>query len=88
MFNVFDSDVHHDNVPCAVCLATSRSLHIMLPGTNQCYPGWRREYWGYLMTAHRAHNGRTEYICVHGHAAKSNAVFRNDRRWCTAVPCG
>ncbi len=94
--NVFaPRDVHDDNVPCAVCLATSRSAQIMLPGRNHCYPGWRREYWGYLMTEHHHHNGRTEYICVHVEADRTSAGFRNEdgallypvASRCGSLPC-
>ena len=44
---------HHDlrnhNVPCAVCLASTRAAMIMVPAKTQCPTSWTREYYGYLM---------------------------------------
>ena len=51
-----------EDVPCAVCMATSVS--IMIPARSNCYPGWNMEYTGYLMADYYAHPSATEYICV------------------------
>lgn len=54
------------DVPCAVCLATTRFAKLVIPGTNVC-PGqdWTREYGGFLM-AERTHvnHKRSLHICV------------------------
>ena len=58
--------VHGHDVPCAICLATTRSTQILMPGTYYCPSGWMREYYGYLMS--HGTNWETmkskEYICV------------------------
>lgn len=51
------------NAPCAVCLANSRQTVMMVPGRTDCPRRWKREYFGFLMTAHRLHH-RTEFVCV------------------------
>ncbi|XP_065191370.1 uncharacterized protein LOC135822514 [Sycon ciliatum] len=58
--------LYDQNPTCAVCHVTGRSSQIMIPGHMTCPPSWSREYHGYLMSAHNAHNGRTEFICVDG----------------------
>ena len=47
--NVFETNIRqsYDDAPCAVCRA-SRSNVVMIPGRNQCYVGWTKEYHGYL----------------------------------------
>ena len=54
--------VDDDEVPCAVCQATRRSV-LMIPARNQCYPGWTTEYTGYL-SAEYAQHLRTEFVCI------------------------
>ena len=56
--------LHDDNVPCAACHVTSRSAHLMIPGTDQCPGGWTSEYTGWLMLERYTHKGRTMYVCV------------------------
>nr|AFH01338.1 beta sex pheromone precursor [Sepia officinalis] len=52
-------------VPCSVCLTNGSATIMVIPGRTHCYPGWYRQYSGYLMTAHYAHVGRSNHICVH-----------------------
>ncbi len=40
----------------------------MIPGKVSCLKGWKREYYGYLMTAFYNHKGRLQYVCVDVHA--------------------
>ena len=41
--------VHHHNVPCAVCYASTRVAVIMIPAKTQCPSTWTLEYSGYLI---------------------------------------
>ena len=52
------------NVPCAVCFASTQASSIMIPAKTSCPSRWRREYYGYLMSAFRGNHGRTMYECV------------------------
>ena len=57
--------VRTHGTPCAVCLVTTRSSHIMIPGTFECPDGWTREYDGYLMAgATRWDRNSKMYVCV------------------------
>ena len=38
------------NVPCAVFLASTREVALMIPAKTSCPPSWTEEYEGYLMT--------------------------------------
>lgn len=54
------------DVPCAVCLATTRFAKLVIPGTNKC-PGqdWTLEYGGYLMAERSSQiHIRSLHICV------------------------
>ena len=37
------TNVDQEDAPCSVC-RSSRPTVIMIPGRNQCYPGWTMEY--------------------------------------------
>ena len=50
---------HNRNVPCALCQINGRSNKIMIPSHYECPPGWRREYYGYLMAGHHSHKAAT-----------------------------
>ncbi len=52
---------HDHNVPCAVCLTTTRETVMMIPARTECPTSWTMEYKGYLMTAHHK---RSTYECV------------------------
>ena len=53
-----------NDVPCAVCLVTSRPTKLMIPAKLTCPDGWTKEYSGYLMAEHYTHKGRTTYVCM------------------------
>ena len=52
------------NVPCALCQVYGRTNKIMIPSHYECPSGWRREYYGYLMSGDHAHKAATQYTCV------------------------
>ena len=58
------SSFNNYNVPCAVCRVTNRSVALTIPAKTQCPTAWTREYFGYLMSEHSNHLGRTMYECV------------------------
>ena len=60
---------HDHNVPCAVCSASTRVAHVMIPAKATCPTGWTREYYGYLMSQSDNWNPgdgqrRTPFECV------------------------
>ena len=58
------SQYKEHNIPCAVCEVSTRSKHIMVPGTYQCPSGWQVEYRGWLMSGHFRHAGRNMFVCL------------------------
>ena len=55
--------LHDQEAPCVVCKVRGRTA-MMIPARNQCFPGWRMEYSGFLMSQHYKHTGNKEAICV------------------------
>ena len=83
------------NVPCAVCRVSTRPTVVMIPAKASCPPTWTREYYGYLMTAHK-NERRTTFECMDkamdsltgGHANTNGAVFYHTEATCsTGLPC-
>ena len=90
------SRYHNHNIPCAVCEVSTRSKHIMVPGTYQCPSGWQVEYSGWLMSGHYGHKGRQEFVCldkdpevVPGEARDTNgALMYHVQGHCSyGIPC-
>ncbi|CAC5404809.1 unnamed protein product [Mytilus coruscus] len=54
-------------VPCAVCRRKEKVSVLMIAGRKSCYKGWKSEYSGFLMSAHKSHN-TADYICMDGEA--------------------
>ena len=93
--------VQNHNVPCAVCVLTSRSKVLMIPAKATCPSSWTREYYGYIMTEYvGAHNnnirGRTMFECVDAdqeslpgsHPNTNGALFYHVEANCnTGLPC-
>ena len=87
--------VHDHSALCAVCYVSGRSAKEMIPGTTACPRGWRREYFGYIMTEHHGHAGRTEFVCIDkdqksrpGSAGNQNgALLHHVRATCTGIHC-
>jgi hypothetical protein len=92
---LFGENLHAKDVPCAVCRVTSRTTVIMIPGRQECYSGWQREYHGYLMSGHYDHPGSTQYICVDGNpetapgsaANKQGKLLYPVEGQCGSLPC-
>ncbi|KAH3807577.1 hypothetical protein DPMN_135922 [Dreissena polymorpha] len=59
----FGSNIHDHDGPCAVC-RSSRPTTVMIPGRNQCYPGWTMEYSGYLVSGLSEQSSPTNYACL------------------------
>ncbi len=82
------------NVPCAVCLTTTRETVIMIPARTECPTSWTMEYKGYLMTAHREHK-RSTYECVDynqesipgSHTNVNGALFYHVEAECSGMQC-
>ena len=55
------------NVPCALCSVYGRTTVITIPSRIECPPGWRREYYGYLMAGYRSQNAATQFTCMDKH---------------------
>nr|KAG5708528.1 hypothetical protein BaRGS_032949 [Batillaria attramentaria] len=45
---------HNLDIVCAVCVARHEMTH-MIPARNACYPGWKLQYSGYLMSGRHDH---------------------------------
>ena len=52
------------NVPCAVCLATTRVAVVMIPAKLTCPTGWTKEYNGYLMAERFTHESASTFECI------------------------
>ena len=57
-------NLHNHNVPCAVCLATTRVAVVMIPAKLTCPTGWTKEYNGYLMSAYYSHESASTFECI------------------------
>ena len=57
-------NLHNHNVPCAVCLATTRVAVVMIPAKLTCPTGWTKEYNGYLMSARYDHDSPSTFECI------------------------
>ena len=85
----------HD-VPCAVCLVT-RSVVLMIPGTNLCNEGWTTEYVGQIASEHSGGtNHRSEFICLDEDAEMTaysspnqdnGAILHTTQVICGSLPC-
>ncbi|KAI0232754.1 hypothetical protein LSAT2_016965 [Lamellibrachia satsuma] len=86
--------LHQNDVPCAVCLVTSRPTKLMIPAKLTCPDGWTKEYSGYLMSQHYTLK-RTTYVCMDnapevvqgGEPNKNGALFYNTEAKCGSLPC-
>ena len=88
-------NVHHHNVPCAVCHVTTRATLLMIPAKVNCPTNWTTEYTGYLMSATNVHH-RSTFECVdrdpesvsglNSHNTY-NALFYHVEPICPRFPC-
>ena len=88
--------LRNNDVPCAVCLVTSRPTKLMIPAKLTCPDGWTNEYSGYLMAERYTHKGRTTYVCMDnapevilgGGLDKDGALFYVTEATCGgSLPC-
>lgn len=92
---LFNRRLHDHEAPCAVCYVSSRATKLMIPGTFLCPAGWRREYWGNLMTEHYAHPHPRDFICVDRdaeavvgtHPNHNGALLYPVQGVCGSLPC-
>ena len=87
----------NDNVPCAVCSASTRVELLMIPARTSCPTGWTREYYGYLMSEGSLWSDRyrTSFECVDkdqdsvpGSEANTNgALFFHVEANCNGLAC-
>ena len=93
---------HHSildqNVPCAVCYASTRAAMIMVPAKTRCpyTSSWTKEYYGYLMTEreHTSHY-RSSFDCVDvnpdvvpgGGGNTNGALFHHVVASCNGLQC-
>ena len=66
-------------VPCAMCRSEGRTTAIVVPARNACYPGWRREYHGYLMSQQDG-GTKSQFICVDADADGLKGSHNPDHR--------
>lgn len=59
----FGTNVYNADVPCSLC-RSKRSINVMIPGRKDCYPGWTKEYSGYLVGAYPGFEDASEYVCL------------------------
>jgi len=87
----FGQDLYDHDAPCAVC-HTFRQAILMIPGRNECYPGWTKEYSGYLAGGLTyASNSASSYVCLDGHSEFESGDARNDNAkllYLTEAKCG
>ena len=57
------TDAINEDIPCAVCKSVNTHTSIMIPGRENCYQGWKKEYNGLLASDHIGHSA-SSYICV------------------------
>ena len=68
---------HDRNVPCALCQVYGRTNKIMIPSRYECPSGWRREYYGYLMTGRHNHKAATQFTCIDENVGQIRASGSN-----------
>ncbi|XP_061169519.1 uncharacterized protein LOC133178862 isoform X2 [Saccostrea echinata] len=51
---------------CAVCKSKIHSTSVMIPGRNECYPEWKKQYSGYLMSSPTGFSPK-DIICLNEH---------------------
>ncbi|XP_052786203.1 uncharacterized protein LOC128221605 [Mya arenaria] len=90
----FGQNLNDEDAPCAVC-KSPRSSSVMIPGRKECFPGWPKEYNGYLVAGDYQHPSASEFIClderpemlVGGAANKDGKTFYLAEAVCGSLPC-
>ncbi|XP_061196672.1 uncharacterized protein LOC133204946 [Saccostrea echinata] len=52
---------------CAVCKSRLHTTSVMIPGRNECYQGWKKQYSGYLMSSPVGNYSPKDSICLNEH---------------------
>ena len=93
--DVLIDDMTFEEAPCAVC-ESRRKTSLMIPATNQCLPGWTKEYTGFLVATNAVSQHRAEFVCLDEHSEHtyhSDPLRNDDGRFvqaeakCGALPC-
>ncbi len=84
------------DIPCAVCMVSTKNLVLMVPAKTSCPPGFTREYYGYIMSerVHENHK-RSMFECVDKNLgsvygsqhAVYGGLFGHVEAVCNALPC-
>ncbi|XP_071175164.1 uncharacterized protein [Mytilus edulis] len=90
----FPANLNNKEVPCSVCRRKGKVSVLMIPGRKSCYKGWKSEYNGFLMSAHKNHI-TADFICMDGDAEplnnrssnKDGALFYPVRAKCGSLRC-
>ncbi len=88
---------HGHDIPCAVCMVSTKNLVLMIPAKTSCPSGFTREYTGYVMSE-RVHvnHRRSMFECVDKdlesvHGRKRHkwpaGLFGHVEAVCNALPC-
>lgn len=86
---------HIMKTPCAVCESTGSTSVLMIPGRDVCFPGWNKQYDGYIATGYSGHDSAKEYVCVDsdadfvygGHRDTNGALFYSVSYTCGSLLC-
>ena len=91
---------HEHNLPCAVCLASTRETVLMIPAKTTCPTSWTREYYGYLMSERPIAGGNyvhhcSTFECVDkgieyipgSHTNINGALFYHVEAYCNGMQC-
>ena len=92
--NILKSDAINEDVPCALCRSRDSYSSVMIPGRMTCYPGWKREYYGYLSSGATGQTS-SDYICLDinpeytpgGQADKGGKLLYVSPIVCGSMPC-
>lgn len=76
---VIKRSMHNEEVPCAVCHVTGRSKLAMIPGRKFCNPGWKMQYYGYLVSQRYNEEGST-FECLDRFHTKGRISSKVTRR--------
>ena len=87
----------HD-IPCAVCVVSTKELVLMIPGKTTCPANFTREYYGYLMSERNySSHLRSTFECVDidlesvtggsSRAYSTHGLFGHVEAVCDAMPC-
>lgn len=92
--NTFAQNPNQQDMPCSVC-RSPKPTTIMMPGRKDCYSGWTREYWGFLMSAWDSVQSEYNHICMdanpeymqHGGTNDDEHILYLVEARCGSLPC-